>query len=255
MDLLTGDKQTEQPPQKTRRVTPRNRIEDPIFRELEEVHEDQDLEAEDDDAGSQLSESFAQMDIEDQGDQDSSSVSNSEVTIQQAGNTGVESQTVPTQRQIEMMKSEPNSSSQTGYSPYEFTPPMQEPEVSAGSEEEDTNPTTDNIRGVSKSTRTVRQTQFYGNPIASTTRGIFVCDHDINDLDRMKMTQAEKEFNPELLFRSRCDEISGWINNDVFEEIFSTDVGSDAVIIGTRWVDSCVTQITTSSQRKSGRFF
>ena len=101
------------------------------------MNEDQDIDAEDDNAGSQLSESFAQMDTEDQGEQDSSSVSNSEVTTQQATNTAIESQTVPTQRQIEMMKSEPNSSSHVDFNPYEFTPPVPEPEVSAGSEEED----------------------------------------------------------------------------------------------------------------------
>ncbi len=60
----------------------------------------------------------------------------------------------------------------------------------------------------------------------------------MNDLDRMRMTQAAKEFNPDLLFRSRCEEISGWVNNNVFEEVYSTDVGTDAVVIGTRWEDS-----------------
>ena len=226
--------QEQPPPPKTRRIKP---MSDPVFREIEERYDDEEDE---DEVNSQLSETFARMETSQQQEMDSSSATYSEATQGETSqNVQIRTDIIPSRQEIDEMKAEPNSQEdENGANIHGYIPPQPEPEVSAGSEEEDTNPYTNNIKGVSKSTRNVRQTQFYGNPISSTTRGIFVCDYDMADLDKMKMTRGEKEFNPDLLYRSRCEEIGGWIENDVFEEVWASDVDQNSTVLGTRWIDT-----------------
>ncbi len=238
MDMLQQPETAQQeqpPPPKTRRI--RQPTSDPIFQEIEERYDD---EEEEDEVNSQLSETFARMETSQPQEMDSSSATCSEVTQgERSQNIQIRTNVIPSRQDIDQMKAEPNSEEdENGETIHGYIPPQPEPEISAGSEEDDTNPYTNNIRGVSKSTRTVRQTQFYGNPISSTTRGIFVCDYDMADLDKMKLTPGEKEFNPDLLYRSRCEEIGGWIENNVFEEVWASDVDPNSTILGTRWIDT-----------------
>ena len=57
-----------------------------------------------------------------------------------------------------------------------------------------------NIRGVSKSGRRVKQTQFYGFQVDSNMSGIFFSGHDTTDLDKNnEVEESEIEMNPFLL--------------------------------------------------------
>ncbi len=63
------------------------------------------------------------------------------------------------------------------------SPSKREPEISQGEEEMDLTES-NKIRGVSKSGKRVKQTQFYGFQVDSNMSGIFFSDHDTTDLDR-----------------------------------------------------------------------
>ena len=119
-----------------------------------------------------------------------------------------------------------------------FSPPKKEPEISQGEEEMDlTEP--NNIRGVSKSGRRVKQTQLYGFQVDSNMSGIFFSDHDTSDLDRNNGVQnTDSEMNPELLMRSRIEEIRGWRSNDEYIEVPRKDIPAGTKILNVRWVDS-----------------
>ena len=112
--------------------------------------------------------------------------------------------------------------------------PKPEPDISQGEEEMDTTES-HNIRGVSKSGRRVKQTQFYGFQIGSDLSGIFISEHDTSDLDKNNVvTREEAEMNPDLLFRSRTEEIKGWKENNVFDEISYSDLEPGTKILSVR---------------------
>ena len=98
-----------------------------------------------------------------------------------------------------------------------------------------------NIRGVSKLGRRVKQTQFYGLQVDSIMSGIFFSDHDTTDLDRNnKVEEADAEMNPELLLRSRREEIQGWQNNNVYTEMQRKEFPTGSKTLNVRWVDSWI---------------
>ncbi len=96
-----------------------------------------------------------------------------------------------------------------------------------------------NIRIVSKSGRRVKHTQFHGFQVDSKMSGIFFSDQDTTDLDKNnRVKESETEMNPELLLRSRIDEIRGWQNNDVYSEINRREIPAGTRVLNVRWVDS-----------------
>ena len=110
------------------------------------------------------------------------------------------------------------SENERGRTPF-LSPSKREPEISQGEEEMDLSDS-NNIRGVSKLGRRVKQTQFYGFQVDSNMSGIFFSDHDTTDLDRNnKVLETDAEMNPDLLLRSRVEELRGWRSNDVYTEV------------------------------------
>ncbi len=119
-----------------------------------------------------------------------------------------------------------------------LSPSKIEPEISQGEEEMDLSDS-NNIRGGSKSGRRVKQTQFYGFQVDSNMSGIFFSDHDTTNLDRNnKIRETDAEMNPELMLRSRIEELRGWRSNDVYTEVARDKLPRGTKIINVRWVDS-----------------
>ena len=110
---------------------------------------------------------------------------------------------------------------------------------------------TNNIRGVSKSGRNVKQTQFYGFRVASDIPRLFVSEHDMTDLDHQGISNEDGAMNPELLYRSRSEEIHGWMENQVFEEVKRKDLPPETNILTIRWIDSWKSGPMGTKQLKS----
>ena len=49
------------------------------------------------------------------------------------------------------------------------------------------------------------------------------------------VTREEAEMNPELLLRSRSEEIKGWKENNVFKEINRNELAPGTKVLNVRW--------------------
>ena len=74
-------------------------------------------------------------------------------------------------------------------------------------------------RGVSKSGREIKQVQFYGNPVPSSLSRLFYSEHDAIDFNNVSIECQEAIVHPELLDQSRKNEILGWREYGVYQEV------------------------------------
>ena len=125
-----------------------------------------------------------------------------------------------------------------------------EPESSQGEDELDLTGTS-NIRGLSKSGRSVKQTQFYGFRVASDAPRLFVSEHDTADLNHQGTSNEVGAMNPKLLYRSRSEEIHGWMDNGVFDEVRREDLPPNTNALPIRWVEKWQSGLMVTKQLKT----
>ena len=200
-----------QPPRKTIRMAPDEEDDARIFEEVKQSFSDEEI-------SSEISDSFTRVHTDEIKDEPDNNEQNSDNEMEDDSNQLV-SGSIPT------------PATQT------FQEQVQEPDISRGEEELDLS-TSNNIRGISKSGRNVKQTQFHGFRVASDIPRLFVSEHDMTDLDHQGISNEDGAMNPELIYRSRSEEIHGWMENNVFEEVRREDLPPETNVLTIRWVDS-----------------